>query len=197
MIAQSATIDQIEAKISGARERLRTLDNEAKELSLPVVSGDEGAVALLMQVNASIRQVTADLAVLNSARLAAAQQQADAATAATAAYRARHVEIARGHAAEIVKLAARADDLVASYKGLLGELAEAERKIGTTLREAGELPNTAIVGRKDLARFMVERVVNSHSGRDKFLTEQRTITTIAAAAWSALLVQEGADNDDI
>lgn len=89
-----------------------------------------------------------------------------------------------------MKLATKADELVAPYKALLGELAEAEQKIGTALREAGERPNTAFVGRKDLARFMVERVVTIHSGQDQFLFEQRDIAAIAAAAWAGLLAQD-------
>jgi hypothetical protein len=192
MTAKTITIAEIEKKIAAAREHLSSLDVEAKAISLPAVSGDRNAAEALANIHASIKQVTSDVTVLESARLIAARREVEAVAEADAEYRARHFEIARGHAGEIVKLASRADEFVASYKALIGALSEAERKIGSALHKAGERLNTTIVGRKDLVSFMIERMFAVSMGREKFLVEQRPIAKIAEHAWADLLAHKGA-----
>ncbi len=186
-MSTQSTVEQIEQKISAARERLRTLDCEAKELSLPAVSGDGEAVAAVARVNASIRQVTADLALLNNAYLFAAREEAEARAEVEAVRRRDQMAIAKRLAVDIVGLGTQADEYFSLIKALLSDLADAERKIGDALRAAGEPPNAAIIGRRGLGGFLIERLVTMQNGRDLFLSEQRPIAVIAAAAWDGLL----------
>lgn len=195
METQTMTVAQIEAQLCSARERLGQLDNEAKALALPAVSGTEEAANDLAKVNASIRQVTADISVLNNARLAAMQEKAKADAEASAEYRARHAEIARERAAELMTLAHRADEMVDAFEALLSDLAQTESDVWDALRQAGEQPNIAIIGRRDLGRFLIERVLATPNGQKRFLAEQRPIAAIAAAAWGDLLENEGASDE--
>lgn len=191
MDTPSMTVEKIEVLISDARERLATLDSEAQALAMPAVSGDPDAAASLARINSEVRQVTADVAVLERARLTAAQQQREAEEAKDAAYRARHLEIAQDHAAVIVKLAARADELVAEFKVVFADMSATEREIWKALREASAPPHEAVVGRKNLGHFAIASLTAFTTGTDRF-GQTRAVADIAANAWADLL-----KNDDI
>lgn len=180
------TVDQIDAQIKAARERLAVLRSEARELSLPAVSGDGDAVSSLAQTNAETDRVLADLVVLDQARSAALQRLASEDAAALAAYRARHLLIAQDRAAAIVKLSARADELIAEVKRVFADLTETENDIRKALREAGVPPSDVVVGQKGIAVFAVASLNAFANGTDRF-NKQRAVADIARNAWADLL----------
>lgn len=186
METSSMTVDQIDAQIKAARERLSTLRSEARDLSLPAVSGDGEALSLLTQTNAETDRVLADLVVLDQARNVALQQLATVDAAALAGYRARHMTIAQDRAAAIVKLAGRIDDLVAQFKAVFAEMSETEREIWRALHEASAPPGDAVVGRKGLGSFALASLTAFINGSDKF-GQTRPVADIAAKAWADLL----------
>ena len=191
MNTPSITVDQIEAQIADARERLAGLDQEAQELSLSAVSGDQDAAASLARINAQVQQITGDVAVLERARLTAAQQQREADEAREASYRASHLEFAQDRATAIVNLAARIDELTAEFKTVFAEMSAAEREIWKALREASAMPSDAVVGRKNLGLFAIASLTAFINGTDRF-GQTRAVADIAAVAWAHLL-----KNDEI
>jgi hypothetical protein len=193
MHAPSMTVAQIEAQTTDARECLALLNDEAKDLSLLVVSGDQDAAAKLAGINAEVRQITADLAVLDNARLVAAEQQRDASDAKDAAYRARHMTIARDRAAAIVSLASRVDQIVAEFKSVYSEMVGTEEQIRRALREAGTPPNDAAVGQRGLAVFAIASLTAITNGTDRF-SRTRAVADVARMAWADLLVSERSDD---
>jgi hypothetical protein len=185
------TTAQIESQLASARARLATLDADVQRLSLPAVSGDSEAAAALSQVNTAIRQVSADIAVLDRARIEAARQEREAKEADEAAYRARSLAVARDRVADLMRLAGRADEMVAAYKALITEISQTERAVWDAAREAGMSPDGAVIGRKGLASFMTERMFAISNGRELFLLEKRDVAAIVATAWEHLLDSEG------
>ncbi|MBI1203779.1 MAG: hypothetical protein GC182_14855 [Rhodopseudomonas sp.] len=175
---------------------LASLDVEAKSLSLPAVSGDKDAAAKLAKITGSIRQVTSDIAVLENARLVAAKADADAQAEDDAARRRCQFENAKRLAVDILAMAQQADELAVSYKALLEDLADAERKIANAIRAAGKPVQTTIVGRHNLGYFLIERMTNIQSGRDKHLTDARHVAAVAATAWRDLLENDADDGND-
>jgi hypothetical protein len=187
----SMTVAQIEAQTTDARECLALLNDEARDLSLLVVSGDQDAAAKLAGINAEVRQIAADLAILDNARLVAAEQQRDASDAKDAAYRARHMTIARDRVAAIVSLAGRIDDLIVEFKTAFTDLNATEREIWNALRQASALPHHAVVGTKNLGQFAVASLTALTNGTDRF-AQGRAVADVAKAAWADLL-----NNDSI
>jgi DNA-binding LytR/AlgR family response regulator len=194
MDTPSMTVEQIEDQIGAARERLAVLDQEAQSLALPAVEGDEAAAASLARINSEIRQITADVAVLDRARITVAQQQRKASEAEVTAYHLRHFEIAQDHAAVLVKLASRADELVAEFKAVFADMSATEREIWKALHEASAPPSDAVVGRKSLGQFAIAALTAFTTGADRF-GQTRAVADIAATAWAFLLSKE-ADQDD-
>lgn len=197
MGAQHMTVEQVDAMIAGARARLADLEKQAKELSLPAVSGDESAITDLGRNRDQVRQVLDDLIVLDHARRASLEKQTETDAAAVAAFRAQRMEAARGHAAEIVALAGRADELVAGFKVLLADLAEAERNIWRALNDAKAGASSAIVGRRNIGNIAVGRMLEVINGVDRMRSERsRPVAVIASIAWADdLLKTEGESND--
>ena len=191
MDTPSITVPQIEAQITDRRECLALLDQEAQDLSLAAVSGDQDAAASLARINSEVAQITADLAVLDRARVTAAQQRREADEAREASYRASHLEYAQDRAAAIVKLAARIDELVAEFKSVFTDMSAVEREIWNALREASASPNDAVVGRQNLGIFAIASLTAFTNGTDRF-GQTRAVADVAAKAWSHLL-----KNDDI
>lgn len=187
----SMTVEQIDAQIKAARERLAGLRSDARELSLPAVSGDGGALSSLAQTNGETDRVLADLVILDQARSVALQQLATVDAAALAAYRAGHMSVAQNRAAAIVKLAGRADELVAEFKVVFAELSTIEREIWNALREASAPPSDAVVGRKNLGQFAIASLTAFANGTDRF-GQTRAVADVAAKAWANLL-----NSDDI
>lgn len=187
----TTTVEQIEEQIGAARERLSVLDKEAQSLALPAVEGDQDAAASLARVNSEVRQVTADVAVLDRARIEVAHQQRKASEAEVTAHRARHREIAQDHAAVLVKLATRSDELVAEFKVVFAEMFATEREIWKALHEASAPPGDAVVGRKNLGQFAIAALTAFTNGTDRF-GQGRAVAVVAATAWADLL-----KNDDI
>jgi hypothetical protein len=185
------TVDQIDIQIKAARERLASLRSEAHELSLPAVSGNGDAISSLAKTNAETDRVLADLVVLDQARGVALQRLASEDAAAMADYRARHLTIAQDRAAEIVKLAKRADELIAEFKVVFEEMSAIERGIWKSLRDASAPPSDAVVGRKSLASFAITALNAVANGTNRF-GQTRAVADIAAKAWAHLL-----SNDDI
>lgn len=186
MTAPSMTVDQIDAQIKAARQRLAVLRSKARELSLPVVSGDAEALSSLAQTNAETDRVLADLVVLDQARAVALQRMASEDAAALAGYRARHLTIAQDRAAAIVKLAIRADELVAEVKRVFTDLTDTENDIRRALREAGVPPSDVVVGQKGLAVFAIASLNAFTNGTDRF-NKPRAVADIAKQAWADLL----------
>ncbi|KRR27502.1 hypothetical protein [Bradyrhizobium retamae] len=180
------TVDQIEEQIGAARERLAVLDQQAQSFALPAVAGDQDAAASLARINADVRQITADVSVLARAKLTIEQQQMKASEAEVTAYHLRHFEIAQDHAAAIVKLASRADDLVAQFKAVFAEMSATERKIWKALREASAPPSDAVVGRKNLGQFAIASLTAFTTGIDRY-GQTRAVADVAAKAWADLL----------
>jgi hypothetical protein len=188
MTMTSPTLEQIEAQITDRRECLSLLSDEAKDLSLLVVSGDQDATAALASINTEIRQISGDLAVLDNARLVATKQQQSASEAEVTAYRARHREIARDHAEVIVKLASRADELIAEIRAALAEISATEREIWSALREASASPQDAVVGRRGLIQFAIASLNGVANGTDRF-SQARPVADVARTAWADLYVE--------
>lgn len=180
------TVEQIDTQIKAARELLATLRSEARDLSLPAVSGSGDAVSSLAQINAETDRVLADMVILDQARSVALERLATVDAAALAEYRARHLTIAQDRAAEIVKLAVRADELVAEVKRVFTDLTETENGIRKALLEAGYAPNGVIVGQKGLAVFMIASLTAFTNGTDRF-SKPRPVAEIAQQAWANLL----------
>jgi len=193
MSASSMTVAQIEAQIADAREGLATLDRDAQSFALPAVEGNQDAAAALARINTEVRQITADLAVLDRARITAAKQQRDESEAKAKDYRAHHRAIAQDRAAAIVKLAGRADDLVAEFKAVFADLAVTEREIWNALREASAPPHDAVVGRKNLGQFAIALLTAFTNGTDRF-GQGRAVADVARTAWADLLVSERSDD---
>ncbi len=189
MSAPLMTIAQIDAQTTDARECLALLNDEAKDLSLLVVSGNQDATARLAGINAEVRQITADLAVLDNARVLSLQRQRDTTEADLAASRARHLEIARGRATEIVKLAGRMDDLVMELKSVYGAMVETEGHIRRALSAAGTPPNDFAVGQQRLGVFAIASLTAFTSGSDRFC-QSRAVADVARAAWAHLLTND-------
>lgn len=183
---EATTVNQIDAQIKAARERLATLRIEARELSLPAVSGDGEAVSSLGQTNAEMDRVLADLVVLDQARSVALQRLASDDAAALADYRARHLSIAQERAVAIVKLAVRADELVGEVKRVFADLTETENEIRRALREAGVPPNDVVIGQKGLAVFAIASLNAFTNGTDRF-SKPRAVADIAKQAWASIL----------
>jgi hypothetical protein len=182
----SASISQIDGKIAEATKLLTALDNEAAELSLPIVEGDQNAVSALADIRRKAAQVRADLTILEHARAGAIKRDADADDEAAAAYRAEHLEAAKAKAAELVRLGGKADQLSADLKTLLVDMAEAERALWRELTEAKAQPTDPVVGRKGLAQIVVDQVSAVITGLDKF-RGSKPIAVTAAVAWADLL----------
>jgi len=194
-VIEAMSSAQIDARISAAREYLASLDADAKRLSLPAVSGDKTASDKLADVHRSIAQATADLATLNNALGAARRKEQEADAKADAERRGRHMSEARAHAAELVKIGRRADELVDAFDALLVDLEKAERDVWSALREAGVRPKTGIVGRAGLARFMDARMLEVIDRRQKAIRHQKPVADVAAAAWADLLEKEGTSDE--
>ncbi|MFB6448383.1 hypothetical protein [Bradyrhizobium tunisiense] len=191
MAASLITVVQLDRQLAAARDRLSELEQDARDLALPAVSGDQDAVASLASANSSIGQIRADLIILERARASVVEQQRQASEADATAYRARHLEIAQDRAAEIVKLAARADELVAEFKRVFAGISATEREIWMALNEASAPPSDAVVGRKNLGNFVMASLTAFTNGTDRF-GQTRAVADVAAKAWADLL-----SNDDI
>lgn len=188
-----ATSKQIDANLSAVRDLIATLENEARDLSLPAISGDQNAVTSLASLRAKIQQASADLDVLQDAKASALGQEAEAADVDAKNYRARHMAIAQDRSAAIVKLAGRAEELVAEFKDVLTNISTTERQIWNALREASAPPDSGIVGRKNLVALAIDRMTTRVNGKDIFLSDQRALADVARTAWRNLLVTEGDD----
>lgn len=184
------SVAQIEAQITERRECLALLDQEAKDLALPSISGDQKATAALATINAEIAQITADVSVLERARITVAQQQREANEERVAADRALRMAEARASVARLIEIARKIDKAQAAMLSALSELASIERAIWVSLRLAGAPPAGRIVGQRDLAGLAMDRLTLAAQGRTMFLSDQRCVEEIATAAWSSLLVSE-------
>ncbi|MBN8935739.1 MAG: hypothetical protein J0I13_05425, partial [Rhizobiales bacterium] len=99
------TAGDIDAKITDAERQVADLERQAQELALPAVSGDQAAAESLARIKVSITQIRADIDVLRNARVTVVAQHDAEVVEAAAAYRSRYLNIARGHAAELLELA--------------------------------------------------------------------------------------------
>ncbi|WP_347265339.1 hypothetical protein [Nitrobacter sp.] len=193
MSASAPTVAQIDANVAMVCEQISMMEDEARELSLPAVAGDEQARTLLANVRAKIQQAEADLTVLADARISALGMEREAAHAKDQAYRDRNLQIARDRAATIVQLASRADSLVAEFKTLISDMRGVEREIWNAAREARQPVDSAIVGRKNLEQFAVDQLLRFANGSDRF-GKDKPVATWARRAWAHLLTDE-AHND--
>lgn len=193
MSASALTVAQIDANIALVREQISMMEDEARELSLPAVAGDEQARTLLANVRTKIQQAEADFEVLADARISALDREREAAEAKDQDYRDRNLQIARERATTIVQLASRADGLVAEFKALIADMRKVERDIWTTLRETGQPADCNIVGRKNLEQFAVDQLLRFANGTDRFGKERPTAEW-ARSAWRHLLTDEAHDD---
>ncbi|WP_425906811.1 hypothetical protein [Nitrobacter sp. TKz-YC02] len=193
MSASALTVAQIDANIALVREQISMMEDEARELSLPAVAGDEQARTLLANVRTKIQQAEADFEVLADARISALGRDHEAAEAKDADYRARQLQIARERAAAIVQLASRADGLVAEFKALISDMRGVELGIWKAAREAGQPADGAIVGRKNIDQFAIDQLLRFANGTDRF-GKERPVAEWARQAWRHLLTDE-AHND--
>lgn len=196
MDAPSITVHQIEAQIADGRERLARLDLEAQGLAMPVVSGDQDAAASLASINVQVQQITADLAVLERARLSAAQEQRAANEALAVAARARHMADARASVARLIEIAQKIDRTHAAILPALKELDATELAIWNSLRLASAQPSSGIVGQRNLAAIAMDRLSAAANGKTMFLSDQRCVEEVAAAAWASLLASEQDEASD-
>lgn len=196
MDATSITVGQIEAQIADGRERLAQLDREAQDLAMPAVAGDQDAAASLASINGQVQQITADLAVLERARLAAAQQQQAVNEAVAAATRARHLANARASVARLIEIAQQIDRAQAAILPVLKELDATELAIWNSLRLASAQPSGGIVGQRNLAAIAMDRLSVAASGKTMFLSDQRCVEEVAASAWASLLASEQDEASD-
>jgi hypothetical protein len=194
MIDQALTSHQIASQISAAREQVVALEVEASDLAYPAVSGDKDAIASLATIQAKKRQAEADIRVLELAKDVAISKEVAAEKAKDQAYRDRHLDIAKERAATIMKLAARADELVDEFKAIFTSMGTVEQEIWRALREAAAPPSGSIVGRKGLGDFAVASLTAFTNGTDRF-RQPRAVADVAATAWSHLLSGESVNND--
>ncbi|MCK1492200.1 hypothetical protein IVB14_17670 [Bradyrhizobium sp. 180] len=192
----SITVHQIEAQIADGRERLAQLDLEAQGLAMSVVSGDKDAAASLASINVQIQQITADLAVLERARLSAAQEQRAANEALAIAARARHMADARASAARLIEIAQKIDRAHAAILPALKDLDAAELAIWNSLRLASAQPSVGVVGQRNLAILAMDRLSVAATGKTMFLSDQRCVEEVAATAWASLLASEKDEASD-
>ncbi len=169
------------------------MEDEARELSLPAVAGDEQARASLANVRAKIQEVEADREVLADARISALGRERDASEAKDQAYRDRNLQVARDRAAAIVQLASRADSLVAEFKTVISDMRSVEREILSASREAGQPADSAIVGRKNLDQFAIDQLLRFANGTDRF-GKERPVAEWARQAWRHLLTDEACND---
>lgn len=181
---------QITGKITHAQSEIERLEAEKSELALSAVSGDETAVARIADIRATIRQIEADIPLLESARLTAERNEARADEERRQAYRDRHYQIARERAKAIVDLAVVIDGLVADIKKRLSNLNDTEQEIWAALREAGASPSSGRVGQRGLSRSAIDLLSRFANGTDKF-DAGRPVAAVARDAWGHLLEPEG------
>lgn len=188
------TSAQITAKISFAMSGMDTLRREESDLALAAVSGDDEAIKRIAEIRSQLRQIGEDVSILERARTAAQRKESEAAAARNEKYRARHMAIAREKAAEIVKIAARADEAVAAFKASTVEIDQVEREIHAALREADAKANTSRAGQTHLWRFAFDQITKFVKGIDSF-DPGRPVADVARSAWRDLLEYEG-DSDE-
>lgn len=186
MNALFMTVAQVQARISLTKERLDQLNDEACELALPAVAGSDEAAAALARIHGEVRQISDDLVILERAKLTAADLQRAADEAVTEAYRARHLSVAQDRAAEIVKLAVRADALVAEFQTVFTVIASTEQEILEALRRAGKPPTGDRVGQGGLNAFVIAALTAQVDGTARY-RRSRPVAEIATSAWADLL----------
>jgi hypothetical protein len=187
--AESLTSAQIASRIAFANDGIASLRGEESDLALAAVSGDADAVKRIAEVRAQLRQIGEDVALLERARGAALRKESEAAAARDDAYRARHMVIAREKAAELLKLAVRADEMVAAFKACTLEVNRVEREIHAALREA-DAPARGKVGQIGLSQSAFDLITLFVKGVDSY-HPGRPVAETAASAWSNLLEAEG------
>jgi hypothetical protein len=180
------TSQQIDANASAVHQHIASLEAKMPELSLAAVAGDQDAIASLADIQAQIRQAKADLSVLDLAKDAAIKGEIATDAAKAQAYREHHMEIARTRAADLMKLAARLDELVLEFKKVFGDLTATEREIWNALRKASASPDDGVVGRKNLGHFAIASLTAFTNGTDRF-RQVRGVADVASVAWGDLL----------
>lgn len=185
-VTPTLNVEQIANKIILARAEIVEREAEERDLALAAVSGDETAVTRIAEIRATIRQVEADISLLQNARFVAERNEALADAEKMQAYRDRHFGIAKERAAAIVNLATVIDGLVDDLKTRITNLNQIEKEIWRELREAGSPPEGHIVGRIDLGQFSVDNLSRFTKGVDRF-RPGRPVSAIARGAWGYLL----------
>lgn len=140
---------------------------------------------------AEIERGKAERTVLERLHAVAIQREAGAVDTASQADREAAMSEARDHAARLVELAREIDDIAARLIPALASIDTAEDDLRGALRRAGhsDYANGPIVGRQRLAALGVDYLLRTVRG-DRFASDQRSLSTIAASAWADLLEAE-------
>ena len=191
-VTTTLNVEQIANRIIRARAEIAEREAEERDLALVAVSGDEKAVARISEIRATIRQIEADISLLENARFVAERNEALADADKLQAYRDRHFGIAKERAVAIVNLATVIDGLVDDLRARITNMNQIEREIHSALRVAGSPPEAHIVGRISLGQFAIDALSRFADGTDKYRAG-RSVSAVARGAWGYLLVN---DNED-
>lgn len=189
IVTPTLIVEQIANRIILARAEITEREAEERDLALAAVSGDAAAVARIAEIRATIRQIEADVSLLENARFVAERNEALADAEKLQAYRDRHFGIAQERAAAIVNLATMIDGLVDDLKTRIANMNQIEKEIWRELREAGSPPESHVVGRISLGQFAIDNLSRFTSGTDKF-RQGRAVSAVARGAWGYLLADD-------
>lgn len=178
------TSKQIDQQLAALDTHIAEHEAKAKKLAFAAVSGDKDAAAELALANAEVKRASADRVVLEQAHEAASAHEASAAYAAEAEERAQYLDEARSNASEIVKLAKKADALIAEFRAVTLKIDEVERQAQQTTRRSGAI-NPNLVGSNGLVEYALSRL--DIAVRGTRIYDKRSVEQIASSGWRFLL----------
>ncbi|MCG5237119.1 hypothetical protein [Xanthobacter oligotrophicus] len=181
------TSSELIDKIASLDAAVLQHEQRVSELSLQAVEGDEEARRSLVDILVTIDRAKVDRLVLQAATDAARQMEHDAAEAALAKERERHLSEARVHARELLLGADRFESLASDLLHEMVAMSAAEDRVWLALRAGGQAPNAAVVGRRNIADFCLERLQAAATGRLPFRHDKRSGPELARNAWQFLI----------
>lgn len=186
------TSQNIEDQLAALDTHIAEHEAEAKKLALAAVSGDKDAATKLASANAEVKRASADRLVFEQALEAILAKEAEAKDGAQAAERAAALVDAKSHAGDIVKLAAKADDLIAKLRTVLADIDTSERSAHLAVRCSG-VSNPGLVGSNGLTEWALSRL-DLHV-RGALITDKRSVEQIASSGWRFLLELENDETE--
>lgn len=187
---QSVGSHEIKNKMAALDRALSDFNADADEISIVAVAGDPDAGKKLAEVNARIERAKADRVVLSRAYKKAVEAEAEAFARSKDEAREQHIAQARLNAVAVVKAARFIDALSADFAAAMADLSKAEAAVLSSLSAARSLPDEGVVGRRNIGRFAVERLMKVIDPRMKFNPADRGVEAVAENAWRYLIATE-------